>query len=116
MLEGEWTMVLMEQKGTKVMADGANRFRLSVKGDQWTVVSLRGQETRMTFQIDPSQNPPTIDLILKSGDQEAVSRGIYRLEGDTLTVCRTAGDAERPKEFKTTAESGVLVVWKRAGT
>jgi hypothetical protein len=24
------------------------------------------------------------------------------------------GDVARPKEFKTTAEAGVLVVWKRA--
>jgi len=39
--------------------------------------------------------------------------GIYKLEGDTLTLCRAAGDRERPKEFKTTEEAGILV-WKRA--
>jgi hypothetical protein len=44
-----------------------------------------------------------------------LSRGIFKLEGDLLTVCRTVGETERPKEFKTTAESGVLVGWKRAG-
>jgi hypothetical protein len=31
--------------------------------------------------------------------------GIYRLEGDTLTVCLAEPNAERPKEFKTSEES-----------
>ena len=66
------------------------------------------------YKIDPSKNPKTIDFTIKAGDTEGVSRGIYKLEGDTLTLCRTVGDIERPKEFKTTAEAGFLVVWKRA--
>lgn len=115
MLDGEWTMVSMEQKGTKAAFDTANRFKLTIRGDEWIVSSFRGMESKMTFTIDPMQNPQAIDLTMKSGNQEAVSRGIFKIEGDTLTVCRTVGDTARPKEFKTTPESGILIEWKRAG-
>jgi len=42
-------------------------------------------------------------------------KGIYKLDGDTLTFCRPqASGGERPKEFKSTP-GVVLIVYKRAG-
>jgi uncharacterized protein (TIGR03067 family) len=113
-LQGEWTMVSLEQKGKKAPEDMVKRYRLTIKGDQWAV-SIDGMAgSVITFKIDPAKSPREIDMVLKMGDRESVSKGIYKLEGDTLTLCRTVGDVARPKEFKTTAEAGVLVVWKRA--
>lgn len=105
-LQGEWTMVSLETRGRKAPDETVKQYKLTIKGDQWTV----NEANKMTFKIDPSKSPKTIDFTIKAG----VSRGIYKLEGDTLTLCRTVGDIERPKEFKTTAEAGILVVWKRA--
>src|SRR5262245_14196730 len=113
-LQGEWKMASLEIQGKKSPEERVMQFRLTIKEDQWIVMGQDGNENKMTFKIDPSKEPKTIDLIMKTGDEEMVSRGIYKLEGDTLTLCRTTGDRERPKEFKTTEESGVLVVWKRA--
>jgi hypothetical protein len=44
-----------------------------------------------------------------------VLRGIYKLSGDTLTMCRgVTAEAERPVEFVTGAGAGQsLVVWRR---
>jgi uncharacterized protein (TIGR03067 family) len=113
MLDGEWAMISMEQRGQKSPDEAVRRYRLTISGNQWTVTTPRGAEPKLTFQTDPSQDPKTIDLTLQSGDRQAVSRGIFKLEGDTLTICRTTGDTERPTEFKTKPESGVLVVWQR---
>ncbi len=110
-LQGEWTMVSLEQRGKNASDEVVKQYKLTIKGDQW-VVSTGGGEATMTFKIDPSKNPKTIDLT--SEGKQAVSRGIYKLEGDTLTLCRTTGDIDRPMEFKTTPEAGILVVWKHA--
>jgi len=113
-LQGEWTMVSQEQRGVKVPEEVVKLFKLTVKGDQW-ILSRQGQagERKETIKIDPSQNPGILDL---TGPAGFTSLGIYKLEGDTITLCRTIdrGDIDRPREFKTTLEEGILVVWKRA--
>jgi uncharacterized protein (TIGR03067 family) len=118
-LQGEWTMVFLEQRGRKVRDEIVKQFKLTIKGDLWADTAARGQETAQTrtvITIDPSEDPKTIDLTTKAGNDEFVLPGIYKLDGDTLTLCRAAapGDVERPKGFRTTAEEGVLIVWKRA--
>jgi uncharacterized protein (TIGR03067 family) len=69
-----------------------------------------------TFRIDPAKNPKEIDLTSASdvpGAKGLTLPGIYKLDGDTLTVCRASGpEVKRPKEFK--AGEGVhLSVLKR---
>jgi len=110
--QGEWTMLTFEAKGKKL--PDVKNVKLTIKGDRWTVQFGEQTSPKMTFKIDPSKDPKTIDFTIKSGDKDIVSRGIYKLEGDTLTVCRTVGDEDRPKEFKTTAKAGQLRVWQRA--
>jgi len=43
-----------------------------------------------TFAIDPTKDPKTFDRIRKDKDdakKDVVDKGIYKLDGDTLTIC-----------------------------
>ncbi len=113
-IQGEWTMVSLEERGRKSPDENVRLMKLTVKGDQWIVSRQGGAgERKDTIKIDPSQNPGILDL---TGPAGFTSLGIYKLEGDTLTLCRTIerGDIDRPREFKTTSEEGILVIWQRA--
>src|SRR5205823_3543565 len=71
-----------------------------------------------TFALKGTGEPRPIDFTYDEGPQKGETvRGIYKLEGQALTICRglTAGEA-RPDAFAAPADSGrILVVWKHAG-
>jgi uncharacterized protein (TIGR03067 family) len=124
-LQGEWVMESRELRG-QMKPTG---YTLTIKGDLW-VLGIERQaaqkvkdESSTTFKIDQSKTPKTIDLTTPRINAVTVTQGIYKLEGDRFTILqmgRLAADqvegvvrTQRPTEFKTTAEDGLLVVWKR---
>ena len=117
-LQGEWTWISRESAGQKTGPEILKRYKLSIKGDQWIVTSSQTPNflLKMTISIDPTKDPKTLDLTPTDGKDPDVSLGIYKLEGDTITLCRNGvpGDFARPREFKAESEEVILVVWKRA--
>jgi len=114
-LQGEWTIVSLENRGQKVAEETVKDMKLTVKGEEWKVTRDGTTVADVTFKLDPSKDPKAIDMTFKVNGEEAALKGIYKLDGDTLTLCRTMSpDAGRPTEFKTSADGGVLTVWKRA--
>ncbi|HEY7425230.1 MAG TPA: TIGR03067 domain-containing protein [Gemmataceae bacterium] len=69
------------------------------------------------YKLNPARMPRTIDITMKApgGKQEQKIEGIYKLNGDDLTLCIPQGqNNRRPTEFK--AEEGgkqCLLVFKR---
>jgi RNA polymerase sigma factor (sigma-70 family) len=63
------------------------------------------------FTLTPDQTPKTIDLTLLNTDLEL--HGIYKLEGDTLTICH---GLERPKSFEVNPTQLPLVFQRETRT
>lgn len=112
--QGEWVLVSFQKEGEDLPATTI-KARLTVKGERWLYESDVG-EWSATFKIDSSRSPKTIDMTIGTGDTARLQRGIYKIEGDTLTICRAVGRGgeERPKEFPGDHKGRVLIVWKRA--
>jgi uncharacterized protein (TIGR03067 family) len=71
-----------------------------------------------TVRVDPRAKPAAIDFTHKQGVLSGKAwKGIYVLDGDTLTICDNAQnpDKGRPTAFEAKSGSGnVLITFKRA--
>jgi uncharacterized protein (TIGR03067 family) len=110
--QGTWKFISMEVDGTKTPYKG---LTVVLKGDQWTVCEGDRCAAKVTFELNPTKKPQTIDLVDVDVEKKRLIRGIYSLEGETLTVCyRNSEKGHRPTEFATKPDSGlVLFVLKR---
>jgi uncharacterized protein (TIGR03067 family) len=114
--QGTWQLVSVEinkepvplenLKVDKVVVVG----KLVIKGNEYTFY-LGKNKLELSFKMFPDRTPRAIDLTILSGAQKGkVYHGIYKLEGDTYTICRhTEPGKARPTEFATQPESGLML-------
>ncbi len=112
--QGTWDFVSLEVNGEQKPDEDFKRYTVVFKGDQWIVFEGTNVAAQKTIQLNPAANPKCIDAYPPPGTGPTI-RGIYVLEGDTLTVCdRGEDNGGRPTEFRTEPNSGlVLFVYKR---
>jgi len=114
-LQGTWVMAELEINGQQVPEEKRKNTTLVIKDDKY-LIKVKDKTYETTFKLDPSKDPKEIDMFFPDGpNAPKVSKGIYRLDGDTFQLCRAQAPGEdRPRDFATTAESGLfVVVWKR---
>jgi RNA polymerase sigma factor (sigma-70 family) len=99
-LQGTWQVVSMEKAGL-VALDPDLRFTFA--GDQLTWSSAGVRTPPWPYTLDPSQDPKAIDLAAATG----ALRGIYRLDGDMLTLCLNHDpvNGKRPTAFRAPPEA-----------
>jgi uncharacterized protein (TIGR03067 family) len=110
-LRGTWNAIAAESRG-KEQSDA--RPNLVFKGDDFTITFKKGGEkfVKGRFRVDPSQQPITIDMRFEEPEDATgqTIQGIYKLEGDELTVCFDAPDSgNRPKDFATREGTNTLL-------
>jgi uncharacterized protein (TIGR03067 family) len=115
-LDGAWTAVSAERDGKP--ADELNGHRLTFAGNTFVVDRDGKVLYKGTFKADPARRPARIDFRNTEGEAKGATwLGVYRLEGDTLTIADNAPDPmkPRPTRLSTTAGSGhVMLTFKRA--
>ena len=97
--QGEWKVVEFIRGGRAHGAEELEGESVVVKGDLFTFTHTKIE--KFTFILDPKASPANIDFTkIGPPKQGAVMLGIYKLEGDKLTICASFEDSERPKDFK----------------
>jgi uncharacterized protein (TIGR03067 family) len=79
--------------------------------------NVAGMEYTCKPKIDADAKPfATIDLVIDDGPEEAkgkTSKGIYKIDGEKLTLCVSAPGKDRPKEFTQVDDEAYLFELKK---
>jgi uncharacterized protein (TIGR03067 family) len=115
-LTGSWQAVSYALDGNKASDKEMRKIKLTIDADGKSA-ALREAEVFIASntKIDPTQTPMTIDITFTGGETNGkTAPGIYKIDDDILTICRTGPDKPRPVEFSSKPGSGhTLMTYKR---
>ena len=115
-LQGKWQLAAHEHGAKKAPAKVVAAITLEVSKSNFTTRDgVDVKEDAKVVGLGAGGKPAPIDLEITAGsDRGKVVKGIWKLEGDTLTVCTAEPGKERPREFAAREGTGhTLLVFKR---
>lgn len=102
-MQGTWRLVEVAYDGINEKPE--NERLLTIKGNQFFPADAPDDEA--TIKLDPSKTPAWLDLTEKN---KKITRGIYRLTANKLTIAVIEGDGPRPEKFEAPARSRIIVL------
>jgi RNA polymerase sigma factor (sigma-70 family) len=124
-LQGTWDAIAIEVNGTRVGKDEieVKSTRFVIEGDRLTIPGVEaatqkraeagGPARKKTFTLDTTKSPKEINLTSLDGREKGETAAcIYKFEDGRLTVCLASAEQPntRPKEFKTAAGDGIILI------
>lgn len=114
--QGRWALHKSEHGGKTLPAKEVAAVSLEVAGVQM-IVRENGEtkeESALTL-LEAKGKPATLDTKITSGpDKDKMVRGIWKLEGDLLTICVAEPGKNRPEQFSGKEGTGhTLLVFER---
>jgi uncharacterized protein (TIGR03067 family) len=117
-LQGKWKAVAIEVAGKPLPRDTFPAFTWVIADDGTSTAQMPAGDFPVAISVDPRKNPKTfVNLHLGRGEYTGQKQyGIYKLEGDKLTVCQAppgAAESDRPKDFTTKDTVNMVTVFER---
>ena len=121
LLQGHLVTIGREALGKKATSEDLKKLKgvMVIEGENragWTEeYGEKGEVHEAAIKLDPSAKPKAVDRTIRKGPGKGeTTQGIYKLEGDQLTICLAWGKKERPKEFAAKKDGhAMVVVYKR---
>jgi uncharacterized protein (TIGR03067 family) len=117
-LQGEWQMVSAAVGGKTLDASSLGAVYVFRGNRLATRTPKQPQPVAFEIVLDTMRTPAFIDFIAGSAGNKTTYPGIFKIEGDTLTLCFPRGvNVDRPTEFASTPDrpSVALYQLKRVG-
>ena len=111
-LLGEWEAESLIKGGRPGKVSPGTGMTFAAGGK--VVLREKGKDLEATFTADPKKGPPELEIVVPDRAVAEKLAGVYRVDGDTLTLCLGA-DGARATAFESPAGSKLLLmVLKRA--
>jgi uncharacterized protein (TIGR03067 family) len=107
--QGTWTVQKMTRQGQEVPDEKVKQLRVSFEGDKFLAKREDKVAEASTFTLDEAKNPKTIDMLPAKTTEKRPAQGIYKLEGDKLTMIWRKEGKERPADFDAAAAGPEVV-------
>lgn len=114
-LQGAWHVTALEVDGNKMPESMLAGSQITVKGSKFDTVSM-GAAYSGALTLDETAKPKTFDLKFTDGPEKGnTNLGIYKLTGDTWTLCLATRGKIRPKTFSTKPGTGIALETLKRG-
>jgi uncharacterized protein (TIGR03067 family) len=101
LIQGPWSVVGLEAGGKAQPEKAFRGNTFTFTKDKAVLKEWAYPSIEYTFALDPTKAPKAIELTTTKGGH--VVHGMYKLDGDELTLCVSVGGSQRPTEFATKA-------------
>jgi uncharacterized protein (TIGR03067 family) len=108
-LVGEWALTSRVVGGKPEAPSPGSSVTFTADGRVRLREGRAERAEQATYTADPKKTPAELDIVPPARANEPVLKAIYKVDGDTLTIC-FGGGGDRPTAFESPAGAGVMLV------